>query len=139
MNNTSPDYRSVYEGNLRTRMTHTRSNSEVITDAPIDNQGNGEAFSPTDLVSSALCSCVMTIMGIKARDMGLDPIEMSAKVRKSMASNPRRIAKIEIQLDLRIPGATDQQKTILERTTKACPVARSLHPDTQKIIAFNWL
>ncbi len=139
MNNTSPDYRSVYEGNLRTRMTHTRSNSEVITDAPIDNQGNGEAFSPTDLVSSALCSCVMTIMGIKARDMGLDPIEMSAKVWKSMASNPRRIAKIEIQLDLRIPGATDQQKTILERTTKACPVARSLHPDTQKIIAFNWL
>jgi len=120
-------------------MTHERSKSEVITDAPIDNQGNGEAFSPTDLVSSALCSCVMTIMGIKARDMGLDSVEMSAKVWKKMASNPRRIAKIEIELELRIPGATDQQKIILERTTKACPVARSLHPDTQKDIAFKWL
>ncbi len=139
MNPTSPDYQCVYEGNLRTRMTHERSKSEVITDAPIDNQGNGEAFSPTDLVSSALCSCVMTIMGIKARDMGLDSVEMSAKVWKKMASNPRRIAKIEIELELRIPGATDQQKIILERTTKACPVARSLHPDTQKDIAFKWL
>lgn len=139
MNPTSPDYQCVYEGNLRTRMTHKRSKSEVITDAPIDNQGNGEAFSPTDLVSSALCSCVMTIMGIKARDMGLDSVEMSAKVWKKMASNPRRIAKIEIELELRIPGATDQQKIILERTTRACPVARSLHPDTQKDVTFKWL
>lgn len=139
MNPTSPDYQCVYEGNLRTRMTHKRSKSEIITDAPIDNQGNGEAFSPTDLVSSALCSCVMTIMGIKARDMGLDSVEMSAKVWKKMASNPRRIAKIEIELELRIPGATDQQKIILERTTRACPVARSLHPDTQKDVTFKWL
>lgn len=138
MPTSSPHFTLAYQGDLRTSMQHVKSKSTVITDAPVDNHGKGEAFSPTDLVCSALASCVMTIMAIKASDMGHTDIEMDARVWKTMASNPRRIAKIEVELDLHIPNATDQQKTVLERTTKACPVARSLHPDTQKAIVFNW-
>ena len=138
MTTTPPNYTLAYQGQLRTAMKHLQSNSEVITDAPVDNHGKGEAFSPTDLVSAALASCVMTIMAIKAGDMGHKTIEMEAKVWKTMASNPRRIARIQVELDLNIPGLSDQQKLILERTTKACPVARSLHPDTTKEVVFNW-
>ncbi|MGB0248839.1 MAG: OsmC family protein [Flavobacteriales bacterium] len=138
MTSTTPHYTLAYQGQLRTAMQHLRSNSQVITDAPVDNRGKGEAFSPTDLVSAALASCVMTIMAIKAGDMGHETIDMEARVWKTMASNPRRIARIQVELDLHIPGVTDQQKLILERTTKACPVARSLHPDTQKEVVFNW-
>lgn len=119
-------------------MTHLRSGSEVITDAPVDNNGKGEAFSPTDLVSTALGSCVMTILGIKARDMGFEEIEMSAEVSKTMASNPRRIARIQIVLNVKIEGISEKQQMVLERTTKACPVAKSLHPDTKEEITFIW-
>ena len=138
MTSTTPHYTLAYQGQLRTEMQHLQSNSLVITDAPVDNRGKGEAFSPTDLVSAALASCVMTIMAIKAGDMGHETIDMEARVWKTMASNPRRIARIQVELDLHIPEVTDQQKLILERTTKACPVARSLHPDTQKEVVFNW-
>ena len=138
MTSTTPHYTLAYQGQLRTAMQHLQSNSQVITDAPVDNRGKGESFSPTDLVSSALASCVMTIMAIKAEDMGHDTIDMEARVWKTMASNPRRIARIQVELDLHIPEVTNQQKLILERTTKACPVARSLHPDTQKEVLFNW-
>ena len=138
MTSTTPHYTLAYQGQLRTAMQHLQSNSQVITDAPIDNRGKGEAFSPTDLVSAGLASCVMTIMAIKAGDMGHETIDMEARVWKTMASNPRRIARIQVELDLHIPEVTDQQKLILQRTTKACPVARSLHPDTQKEVVFNW-
>lgn len=138
MTSTTPHYTLAYQGQLRTAMQHAQSNSQVVTDAPVDNRGKGEAFSPTDLVSAALASCVMTIMAIKAGDMGHETIEMEARVWKTMASNPRRIARIQVELDLHILEVTDQQKLILERTTKACPVARSLHPDTQKEVVFNW-
>ena len=138
MTSTTPHYTLAYQGQLRTAMQHLQSNSQVITDAPVDNRGKGEAFSPTDLVSAALASCVMTIMAIKAGDMGHETIDMEARVWKTMASNPRRIARIQVELDLHIPEVTDQQKLILERTTKACPVARSLHSDTQKEVVFNW-
>lgn len=138
MTSTTPHYTLAYQGQLRTAMQHLQSNSQVITDAPVDNRGKGEAFSPTDLVSAALASCVMTIMAIKAGDMGHETIDMEARVWKTMASNPRRIARIQVELDLHIPEVTDQQKLILQRTTKACPVARSLHPDTLKEVVFNW-
>jgi len=138
MTSTTPHYTLAYQGQLRTAMQHLQSNSQVITDAPIDNRGKGEAFSPTDLVSAGLASCVMTIMAIKAGDMGHETIDMEARVWKTMASNPRRIARIQVDLNLHIPEVTNQQKLILERTTKACPVARSLHPDTQKEVVFNW-
>lgn len=138
MTSTTPHYTLAYKGQLRTAMQHLQSNSQVITDAPVDNRGKGEAFSPTDLVSAALASCVMTIMAIKAGDMGYETIDMEARVWKTMASNPRRIARIQVDLNLHIPEVTNQQKLILERTTKACPVARSLHPDTKKEVVFNW-
>ncbi|MGB1121973.1 MAG: OsmC family protein, partial [Flavobacteriales bacterium] len=112
MTTSTPHYTLTYEGQLRTTVKHLQSSSEIITDAPVDNRGKGESFSPTDLVSSALASCVMTIMAIKAGDMGHETIDMEARVWKTMASNPRRIARIQVELDLHIPGVTDQQKLI---------------------------
>ena len=134
----TPQYKLTYENPLRTRMTHIASGQEVITDAPLDNQGLGQAFSPTDLVSAALASCIMTIMGIKATDMSLAIESLDASVTKTMASNPRRIQCIDIALAIQIPGATEKQREILERTTRACPVARSLHGDVKKNISFDW-
>jgi uncharacterized OsmC-like protein len=119
-------------------MTHIASGQEVITDAPIDNRGLGQSFSPTDLVSAALASCVMTIMGIKSKDMELTIESLEASVSKTMASNPRRIQRIDIALTIQILGITDKQKEILERTTRACPVARSLHGDVIKNVSFDW-
>jgi len=138
MTTSTPHYTLTYQGQLRTTVKHLQSSSEIITDAPVDNRGKGESFSPTDLVSSALASCVMTIMAIKAGDMGYESIKMDARVWKTMASNPRRIARIRVELDLDIEGVTDQHRLILERTTRACPVARSLHPDTHEEVVFNW-
>ncbi|MCH1584958.1 MAG: OsmC family protein [Flavobacteriales bacterium] len=135
---TPAQYSLKYEGDLRTSMTHNRSGQTVITDAPLDNNGKGESFSPTDLVSTALASCVMTILGIKARDMGYENVKMEAQVWKSMVSNPRRIGKITVALRVQIEGVTDQQKIILERTTRACPVARSLGSGTEKEVSFLW-
>ena len=138
MDQTTPQYRLTYHEPLRTNMTHLASGQDVITDAPIDNQGLGQAFSPTDLVSAALASCIMTIMGIKAKDMGHSIESMTASVTKTMASNPRRIDCIEISLEISIPGVTEKQREILERTTRACPVARSLHGDVTKNVSFDW-
>jgi len=128
----------VYEGDLRTRMTHLHSGNEVITDAPLDNQGLAQAFSPTDLVATALGSCLMTIMGIKARDMKLELKGTTLEVTKIMASNPRRIS--EVHIIIRFPSNTfsDKEKTILENAAKTCPVAQSLHPDIKQEITFNW-
>ena len=137
--NNSADYSLLYQGDLRTSITHHRSGEVVVTDAPVDNNGKGESFSPTDLVCSALASCVMTILGIKARDMGYENVEMKADVWKTMATNPRRIGKIRVALEVRIEGLTDQQRTILERTTSACPVAHSLSSGTEKEVTFDWL
>ena len=99
--NDSADYSLHYQGDLRTSMMHHRSSQVVITDAPVDNNGKGESFSPTDLVCSALASCIMTILGIKARDMGYDDVQMTANVWKTMASNPRRIGIIRGVLEIR--------------------------------------
>lgn len=128
----------VYEGDLRTRMTHLHSGNEVITDAPLDNQGLAQAFSPTDLLATALGSCLMTIMGIKARDMKLELKGTTLEVTKIMASNPRRIS--EVHIIIRFPSNTfsDKEKTILENAAKTCPVAQSLHPDIKQEITFNW-
>ncbi len=138
MNSMTPQFQLTYQDPLRTRMKHLASGQEVITDAPLDNQGLGQAFSPTDLVSAALASCIMTIMGIKAEDMGLTIESMNASVTKTMASNPRRIDCIEIQLEINIEEANAKQRELLERTTRACPVARSLHGDVTKNVSFNW-
>tara|TARA_B100000085_G_scaffold235792_1_gene224188 strand:- start:247 stop:651 length:405 start_codon:yes stop_codon:yes gene_type:complete len=126
-----------YLGDLRTSAIHIASDKNIITDAPIDNQGKGEAFSPTDTVATALASCLLTIMGIKARDLNIDIKNTTAEVSKVMASNPRRIS--EIQITVNFTRSYDQRiKKILEKAALACPVSNSLHPDLKQNILFNW-
>ena len=126
-----------YLGDLRTSAIHIASDKNIITDAPIDNQGKGEAFSPTDTVATDLASCLLTIMGIKARDLNIDIKNTTAEVCKVMASNPRRIS--EIQITINFTKSYDQRiKKILEKAALACPVSNSLHPDLKQNILFNW-
>ena len=127
----------VYLGDLRTECTHEQSGDSFITDAPTDNNGKGLAFSPTDTVATGLASCMMTVMGIKARAMDIDMSGTTAEVTKSMAADPRRISKIKILM--RLPfKADDKTKKTLENTGLTCPVLQSLHPDLEKDISFNW-
>ena len=127
----------TYLGDLRTSSIHIQSGTEILSDAPIDNNGKGEAFSPTDTVANGLATCMMTIMGIKARDLGIDLTGTTAEVVKIMNAEPRRIGAIEIVFQ--IQGTDDQKsKTILERAGMTCPVFLSLHPDVEKRITFNW-
>ena len=129
----------TYLGGLRTTCEHLKSGNSFITDAPTDNNGKGEAFSPTDTVATALASCMLTVMGIKAESLEGVALEGSvALINKIMSANPRRIARIEIQLDLK-GVATDKDRKILENTANTCPVHNSLHPDIEKEIHFNWL
>ncbi|PTX58989.1 putative OsmC-like protein [Kordia periserrulae] len=127
----------TYTGNLRTVSTHIKSGNEFITDAPTDNNGKGEAFSPTDTVATGLASCMLTVMGIKAEQLGVNMVNTTAEVTKTMASNPRRISKIEVQLHLPFE-ADEKTKKILENTANTCPVHYSLHPDIEKIVEFHW-
>lgn len=127
----------VYLGGLRTEATHLQSGNTMITDAPTDNNGKGEAFSPTDTVATALASCAMTIMGIKAENIGIDIKGMAAEVTKIMGSDPRRISKIKIAF--KVPfGADEKERKILENAAKTCPVFMSLHPDIEKELSFQW-
>ena len=127
----------TYLGNLRTTATHLASQNDFITDAPVDNHGKGEAFSPTDTVATALASCLLTIMGIKARDLKLDLTATKASVTKVMGANPRRIT--EIKIDVRFQKSfAPKTKKILEKAALTCPVSNSLHPDLIQNISFNW-
>jgi len=127
----------TYLGNLRTESIHLKSNNTFITDAPTDNNGKGEAFSPTDTVATGLASCMLTVMGIKADGMQVDMSGTIAEVTKTMQSNPRRISKIEVVIKLPFSADAKTQK-ILEHTANTCPVHYSLHPDIVKHITFNW-
>ena len=127
----------IYLGDLRTESTHVKSGNSFLTDAPIDNNGKGEAFSPTDTVATGLASCMITVMGIKAMDLGVDMEGTTAKVTKTMTIDPRRISKIEVILDFPFEANTKTRK-ILEHTAITCPVHYSLHPDIEKDITFNW-
>lgn len=129
----------VYEENLRTVCTHLKSGTVIETDAPPDNQGKGERFSPSDLVATALASCMLTIMGIKARDMEVNLKGVKVEVEKIMASNPRRIGGLN--LTFHFPAgfeANDKEQTILEKAALTCPVFYSIHPDIKINVAFNW-
>jgi uncharacterized OsmC-like protein len=128
----------IYKGDLRTEATHTRSGNSLVTDAPIDNNGKGEAFSPTDLVSTALCSCMMTIMGQLADRENIDLKGLKADVIKVMAANPRRIAEIQIVFTHPNLVATDVQKEKLKRAAHTCPVALSLAESLQQTVTFNF-
>jgi len=130
--------RTIYLGELRTENEHIRSGQKLITDAPVDNQGKGEAFSPTDLVATALSDCMMTIMGIKARDKGLDLVGTIIETTKIMSSEPRRIAEIIVEFTFLKNDFSDKDKTILEAVTRTCPVALTMHPDIKQTVKFNW-
>ena len=127
----------TYLGELRTSSIHIQSGSEIISDAPTDNNGKGEAFSPTDTVANGLASCMMTVMGIKARDLQLELKGSTAEVTKIMGVDPRRIIEIQIKFEMAIV-ADQRTKLILERTAMTCPVLNSLHPNIKKEVTFNW-
>jgi uncharacterized OsmC-like protein len=127
----------TYLGELRTSSIHIQSGSEIISDAPIDNNGKGAAFSPTDTVANGLGSCMFTVMGIKAAEMNVNLSNSTAEITKIMAAEPRRISEIHIVFYITVE-VDDKTKTILERTAMTCPVYYSLHPDIKKVITFNW-
>ena len=127
----------TYVGNLRTSSEHIQSGTTILTDAPTDNQGQGDAFSPTDLVANALGACIITIMAIKARDLNVVIDHSTAEVTKKMGVEPRRIA--EIGIIIKMVGTFDQKtKLILERTAMTCPVHMSLHPSVIQEVIFEW-
>ncbi len=129
----------IYKGGLRTSALHLQSNTEIETDAPSDNQGKGERFSPTDLMATALGTCMITTMAIKANTMNLLLDGTRVDVTKIMVSDPRRIGKLVVHVFFPTHLNLDpKQKEILEKTARTCPVERSLHPDIELDMAFNW-
>lgn len=128
-----------YQGSLRTICIHEKSGDSFKTDAPTDNNGKGEAFSPTDLIGVSLASCMITVMGIAAQSKGLKFEMAKASVAKTMTTSPRRIAKIEIILEIQDPGYSDSEKELLKRAAIECPVAHSLHPDIDQQTTLNYV
>ena len=126
-----------YLGELRTSSMHLQSGTEILTDAPTDNHGKGEAFSPTDMVANSLGTCMISIMAIKSKDLDLELKGSTAEVTKIMQAEPRKIARIVVILNMAV-ATSDKNKTILERSALTCPVFLSLHPDIEKVITFNW-
>jgi putative redox protein len=128
-----------YSGELRCEATHHRSGNTLITDAPPDNHGKGEAFSPTDLLCTSLACCMISLLGIVANEKEIKLGKIESKLEKVMASNPRRVSTIRIQLTLEDTGYTERERSILENTARTCPVALSLHPDIQQELQFNYV
>ncbi|MDX5437916.1 MAG: OsmC family protein [Pontibacter sp.] len=129
--------KNTYKGDLRTTAQHLASGNTIITDAPVDNNGKGEAFSPTDLVCAALGSCMMTIMGIVANRSNIDIEGMEIDVVKVMAAEPRRIAEVVLTFTMPAGKAySDKEKAMLENAARTCPVALSLHPDITQTVSF---
>ncbi|MES2409805.1 MAG: OsmC family protein [Bacteroidota bacterium] len=126
-----------YLGELRTSSMHLQSGTEILTDAPTDNHGRGEAFSPTDMVANSLGTCMISIMAIKSKDLDLELKSSTAEVTKIMQAEPRKIARIEVILNMAV-ATSDKNKIILERSAMTCPVFLSLHPDIEKVVTFNW-
>lgn len=127
-----------YLGELRVRSTHGPSGNELLTDAPLDNQGKGEAFSPTDLATTALATCILTILGIQARSLGLDFRGLTILAEKHMTTQPpRRIARIDLQISMPA-GIAEELRPRLIRAAEACPVKQSLHPDLEVVMTWQW-
>ncbi|MDE7065574.1 MAG: OsmC family protein [Desulfovibrionaceae bacterium] len=127
-----------YLGDLRVESTHVASGAKLVTDAPVDNHGKGEGFSPTDLCATALGACAMTIMGITAQAHGMDVTGTEMEIVKTMSANPRRIASLDVVFIMPDRPFTDKQKTMLERAAHTCPVHMSLHPDVRQNFVFRW-
>lgn len=129
----------IYKGELRTEARHLPSGTVIETDAPTDNQGKGERFSPTDLVATALGNCMLTIMGIKARDLNIDLTGTTIGITKIMAADPRRISEVKVAFTFPATlEVSEKDRTILERAALTCPVAKSLHPDLVQDVTFSW-
>jgi putative redox protein len=129
----------VYQGELRTLATHVYSGTQLFTDAPLDNQGKAESFSPTDLVAVALGTCIMTTIAILMKEENLSLEGSKLAVRKIMVSGPRRIGAIEVDIEIADTQLSADQKKKLESIAHACPVAKSLHPDVEQRISFKYL
>lgn len=130
--------RVTYVGGLRTEAEHLRSGNTILTDAPVDNRGKGEAFSPTDLVAAALGTCMLSIMGIAAKDHEIDMEGAVAEVTKVMGTNPRRITRIEVKITMPERHYSDKEKKLLDRAAHLCPVKNSLHPDLEEVLEIIW-
>lgn len=129
----------TYNGLLRTTAVHLQSQTQIISDAPVDNQGKGEAFSPTDLMATSLASCMFTIMGITGNTHAIVIDNATAEVTKIMATEPRRVSEIHIHFNFPDKeNYSEKFKKILEKAALNCPVYHSLHPNIQKIIDFGW-
>lgn len=128
----------TYNGGLRTTSIHERSGKEIITDAPVDNKGKGEAFSPTDLLATSLGNCMLTIVGIAANEHGFNIDGTTCEITKIMAENPRRVAEIVVNFQFPANNYGDKDKKIIERSANTCPVIYSLHPDIKKTVSFNY-
>ena len=130
--------RTTYTGDLRTEAIHVKSQVKIFTDAPPDNQGKGESFSPTDLLAASLGSCMATLMGIAVRTHGINIDHMDLSITKIMAANPRRVAEVQIEFTMREHSYSEKEKAILIHAAETCPVALSLHPDLKQSIQFHW-
>ena len=129
----------IYTGQLRCNATHNQSGSVIETDAPTDNRGKGERFSPTDLLCVSLGTCIITTMGIKAMDMGIDLNGTTLQVQKHMLGDPRRVGKIDVQLGFPASLQLDEKdRTILQRIGDNCPVMKSIHPDIETSVIYDW-
>jgi uncharacterized OsmC-like protein len=133
----NPNFSGLYQGELRTQATHLYSGTQIFTDAPLDNQGKAESFSPTDLLCVSLAACAATTMGIKAQSMGVSIEGMSWQIQKIMASSPRRVEKVIIHFELKNSTLSEKDKQILIQTGLNCPVARSLSADLVQEMVFN--
>jgi uncharacterized OsmC-like protein len=128
----------IYQGDLRCKATHLQSGTVVETDAPTDNRGKGEKFSPTDILCVSLATCIITTMALKARDMNIELQDTKIDVTKHMLKDPRRVAQIDVTIHFPQLQLDAKDKLILERTGNNCPVTKSLHPDLKTNIEYNW-
>lgn len=128
----------TYCGNLRTEATHLQSGKKILTDAPVDNKGKGEAFSPTDLLASALGSCILTIIGISAEAHNFSIEGTKVEITKTMISNPRRIGELEVIINFVHNNFSAREKRLIESAARTCPVGKSLHPEIKDTIIFNY-
>lgn len=129
---------TTYLGDLRTENIHVQSGTKLVTDAPCDNRGRGASFSPTDLLATALGNCIMTIMGIKALDHGIDLVGTRVEITKIMANDPRRVAEVVVEFFFPPNNFSPEERAIVEGVAGISPVPLSLHPDLVQTIRFNW-
>jgi putative redox protein len=130
--------KSFYKGDLRTVSTHVYSGTEITTDAPIDNKGKGQAFSPTDLLATSLGTCIITTIGIGAQTHGYNIDSTRMEITKVMAADPRRVAEVHVTLFFPPNNFSEKEKKIIERIAHTCPVSISLHPEVKQVVVFNY-